>query len=162
MREDQIRTFLRSNLSKIVLSCAGAVYPVPFKSEEVAYKEYCLDLPIIGHQLVCTEAAQILAFIVMELNSFLAVGEKMFPNMPRNEGVKLLVSANNEILNTTCSKLAAILSKSEGKGTAVITPPAVMNYSGENKMAINCADSVFLHCQSSDFSFNFIATFQVL
>jgi CheY-specific phosphatase CheX len=162
MREDQVRTFIQSNLSKIVESCVGASYPFPFKSESTPHKEFSLDLPIIGHQLACTEGAQILSYMVMELNSFLALSAKMFPKMPRNEGVKLLVSANNEILNTITSKLAAILSKSEGKGNAVITPPVVMNYAGTNKMALNCADSLFLRCQSSDFSFRFVTTFQMV
>jgi CheY-specific phosphatase CheX len=162
MREDQVRTFIQANLSKIVESCAGASYPFPFKSESSAPKEFSLDLPIIGHQLACTEGAQILSFMVMELNSFLALSAKMFPKMPRNEGVKLLVSANNEILNTITSKLASILSKSEGKGSAVITPPVVMNYAGANKMALNCADSLFLNCRSSDFSFQYVATFQMI
>jgi hypothetical protein len=162
MREDQVRTYIQANLSKIVESCAGAVYPAPLKSEGVACKEFCLDLPIVGHQLVCTEGAQILSFMVMELNSFLALSGKMFPKLPRNDGVKMLVSANNEILNTISSKLAVILSKSEGKGTATITPPVVMNYSGASKIAINCADSHILQCQAPDFSFRFIATFQMI
>jgi hypothetical protein len=162
MREDQVRTFIQSNLSKIVESCAGACYPFPFKSEIGAHKEFSLDLPIIGHQLACTEAAQILSYMVMELNSFVTLSAKMFPKLPRNEGVKLLVSANNEILNTITSKLASILAKSEGKGSAVITPPVVMNYAGTNRMGLNCADSLFLHCQSSDFSFRFITTFQMV
>ncbi len=162
MREDQVRHFIEANLSKIVLGCAGAVYPAPFKSEAVACKEYYLDLPIVGHQLVCTEGAQILSFIVMDLNSFLAMGRKMFPEMPRNESVKMLVSANSEIINTISSNLACILSKAEGKEGSVITPPAVMNYSGDQKMAINCADSIILDCKSSDFGFRFIATFQII
>ena len=162
MREDQVRTFIQSNLSKIVESCAAASYPFHFKTESTAPKEFSLDLPIIGHQLACTDGAQIMSYMVMELNSFVALSAKMFPKMPRNEGVKLLVSANNEILNTITSKLASILSKSEGKGGAVITPPVVMNYAGANKMALNCADSLFLNCQSSDFSFRFVATFQMI
>lgn len=162
MREDQLRTLIQTNLSKLVESCAGASYPFPFKSESFAPKDFSLDLPIVGHQLAFTEGAQILSFMVMELNSFLALSAKMFPKMPRNEGVKLLVSANNEILNTITSKLAAILSKSEGKGSAVVTPPVVMSYAGADKMALNCADSLFLHCQSSDFSFRFITIFQMV
>ena len=162
MREDQVRTYIQANLAKLVESCAGAVYPNTFKSEVLAFKEYSLDLPIIGHQLVCTEGAQILSFMVMELNSFVALSGKMFPKMPRNEGVKMLVSANNEILNTISSKLAVILSKAEGKGSAIITPPVVMNYAGVNKIAINCADSHLLHCQASDFFFRFFATFQMV
>ena len=162
MREDQVRTYIQANLSKLVEGCAGAVYPLPFKTEVSVCKEYCLDLPIVGHQLVCTENAQILSYMVMELNSFLFLSGRMFPKMPRNEGVKMLVSANNEILNTIASKLAGILSKTEGKGNATITPPVVMSYAGENKMALNGADSIFLHCQSSDFSFRFIATFQMV
>lgn len=162
MREDQVRTYIQANLSKIVESCAGSVYPSPLKSEGIACKEYSLELPIIGHQLVCTEGAQILSFMVMELNSFLALSAKMFPKLPRNDGVKMLVSANNEILNTISSKLAVILSKSEGKGTATITPPVVMNYAGANRIAINCADSHILQCQAPGFSFRFIATFQMI
>ncbi len=162
MREDQVRTYIQANLSKLVESCAGAVYPAPFKSEGLVFKEYCLDLPIVGHQLVYTEGAQILSFMIMDLNSFLAVSGKMFPKMPRNEGVKMLVSANNEILNTITSRLSGILTKSEGKGNAVITPPVVMSYAGENRLAVNCADSHFLQCNSSDASFRFIATFQMI
>ncbi len=162
MREDQVKSFIESNLPKIVLACAGSVYPDPFKSEVKIHKEYILDLPIVGHQLVCTDKAQILSFIVMELNSFLAIGRKMFPEMARNESVKMLVSANSEILNTINSKLAFILSKVEGKGGAVITPPVVMNYSGEHKMAVNCPDSIFLRCQSKDFAFDFITTIQLI
>jgi hypothetical protein len=162
MREDQVRTYIQANLAKIVETCAGAVYPNPFKSEALACKEYPLDLPIIGHQLVCTEGAQILSFMVMELNSFLALSRIMFPKMPRNEAVKLLVSANNEILNTISSKLASILSKVEGKGSAIITPPVVMNYTGSNKILVNCADSHLLHCQAADFCFRFISTFQMV
>lgn len=162
MREDQVRTFIESNLSKIVLACAGSVYPTSFKSEGLTHKEYTLDLPIVGHQLVCTDKAQILSFIVMELSSFLVIGKKMFPDMARNESVKMLVSANSEILNTTNSKLAFILSKVEGKGGAIITPPVVMNYSGEHKMPVNCVDSIFLHCQSQDFAFDFVTTVQMI
>jgi CheY-specific phosphatase CheX len=162
MREDQVRHFIEANLSKIVLGCAGAVYQAPLKGETIACKEFCLDSPIVGHQLVCTDGAQILCFIVMELNSFLAMGGKMFPGMQRNESVKMLVSANSEILNTISSKLASILAKSEGKGAAVITPPVVMNYSGDQKMALHCADSIFLDCKSQDFGFRFIATFQMI
>lgn len=162
MREDQVRTFIQTNLSKIVESCAGASYPFPFKSESIAQNEFSLDLPIIGHQLACTEGAQIMSYMLMDLNSFVALSAKMFPKMPRNEGVKLLVSANNEILNTITSKLASVLSKSEGKGSAVITPPVVMSYAGVNKMALNCADSLFLNCRSPDFSFRFVMTFQMI
>jgi hypothetical protein len=162
MREIQVRQFIESNLAKVVLGGAGAVYPSPFKCEAVPRQEYCLDMPIVGHQLVCTETAQILSFMVMDLNSFLVAGAKMFPGMARNESVRMLVSANNEILNTISSKLAFILSKVEGKEGALITPPVVMNYSGDQKMALNCADSIFLECKSQDFGFRFIATFQAL
>lgn len=162
MREDQVRNFIQTNLCKIVENCASASYPFPIKGETIVHKDFSLDLPIIGHQLACTDGAQILSFIIMDLNSFLALSAKMFPKMPRNEGVKLLVSANNEILNTITSKLASILSKSEGKGSAVITPPVVMNYAGANKLALDCADSLFLNCRSSDFSFRFVATFQMI
>ncbi len=162
MREAQVKSLIESNLSKIVLACTGAAYPTSFQNQLIACKEYWLDLPIVGHQLVCTERTQILSYILMELSSFVVVSAKIFPNMARNESIKLLVSGNNEILNTVSSKLAFILSKVEGCGNPIVTPPLVMNYAGENKMPVNCADTIFLHCQSPDFSFRFLTTVQML
>jgi hypothetical protein len=162
MREDQVKAFVDGNLSKIVLASIGPVYPNSFQTQALDCKEYCLDLPIVGHQMVCTEKAQILSFILMELNSFMAASARIFPAMARNESIKMLVSGNNEILNTASSKLAFILSKAEGRGTPIITPPVVMNYSGENKIDIICADAIFLQCQSRDFAFRFITTVQMV
>ena len=70
MREDQVKTFIEANLSKIVLGCAGSVYPDALKSEAMACKEYILELPVVGHQMVCTEGSQILSFLAMDLSSY--------------------------------------------------------------------------------------------
>jgi hypothetical protein len=162
MREEQLREFIGGSLAKVVLACTGAAYSFPFQAQALSCKEYSLDLPIVGHQLVCTEGTQIVSYILMELNSFLTASATLFPNQPRNESIKMIISGNNEILNLVDSKLAAILSRVEGRGSAVITPPVVMNYSGGNKLAINCSESIMLQCQCRDFAFRFISTLQMV
>src|SRR5690606_35064962 len=99
-------------------------------------------------------------FFVMDPRSFVKAGEMLFPKMPRNESLKLVVSANAEILNWTSSKIGFVLVKMEGKGDVTITPPRIMNFSGEGRLPILCEDTLFWAFQSQDLAFDFIITVQ--
>jgi hypothetical protein len=160
MQADSLKSLIDNNLAKIVLAGMRGVYPGDFRSGPAFHREYSLTCPIVSHQLVFTETMQILSFFVMDPRSFVKAGENLFPKMPRNESLKLVVSANAEILNSTSSKFGFILGKMEGRTDVVITPPLIMNFSGEGRLPLTCEDTLFWTFQSQDLAFDFIITVQ--
>lgn len=160
MQTDPLKSLIDNNLAKIVAAGMRGVYPGVFASEAVFHREYVLESPIVTHQLVCSETMQILSFFSMDPRSFVSAGEKLFPKMARNESLKMVASANSEILNSTSSKFGMVLSKMEGRNDIVITPPLIMNFSGEGRIPINCDDTLFWVFRSPDMAFDFITTIQ--
>lgn len=160
MQVDSLKNLIDRNLAKFLMAGMRGVYPGAFKSAPVFHREFSLACPIVTHQLVCSESTQILSFFVMDPASFVKAGEKLFPKMPRNESLKLVVSANAEILNSASSKFGFILGKMEGRTDVVITPPLIMNFSGESRLSLACEDTLFWNFLSHDLAFDFIVTVQ--
>jgi|SRR5690606_1733766 len=160
MKHEALKTLIDNNLVKIVSAGMRGVYPGAFKSAPAFHREYSLTCPIVTHQLVCSGTMQILSFFVMDPRSFVKAGVMLFPKMPRNENLKLVVSANAEILNWTSSKIGFVLGKMEGKNDVSITPPLVMNFSGEGRLPIPCEDTLFWTFRFQDLAFDFIITVQ--
>lgn len=160
MQTDPVKSLIDNNLSKIVMAGMRGVYPGAFESKAAFHREYVLESPIVTHQLVCSDNMQILSFLSMDPRSFVKAGEKLFPKMARNESLKMVVSANSEILNSTSSKFGMVLSKMNGKNDTIITPPLIMNYSGEGRIPLNCDDTLFWGFRSPDIAFDFITTIQ--
>jgi hypothetical protein len=162
MQESSLKSLINGNLSKIVTACMRGIYPFAFRSAPKLHGDFSLDLPIVGHQLVFSEKTQVLSFMVMDLPSLIKAGESLFPRMPRNESLKMIVSANNEILNAADSKFGLLMARIDGKNDVVITPPLVMNFSGENRLPIPCEDAVFWTFTAPEISFDFIVSVQAV
>jgi hypothetical protein len=98
----------------------------PAKAETV----YLVQAPVVLSQLAMSPISQILSFLTMETDSMVRVGKRMLPDKPKEEALKLVVSANAEVLNFVTSRLAWLLSKLENSRETDISPPRIGNFSG--------------------------------
>ncbi|MDQ2999713.1 MAG: hypothetical protein M3Y08_00420 [Fibrobacterota bacterium] len=160
MNEEQLKSIVDANLEKIVALGLRGVYPFAFVGSASPRREYSVDSAIVNNQLVFTPTTQILCFLIMDLTNTLLAAQKLFPKMPRNESLKMVVSANNEIINSASSKLGMVLSRAAGNGEVTVTPPLVMNHTGENRLPLNVSDCLFWTFRSECIVFDFIIAIQ--
>jgi hypothetical protein len=86
----------------------------------------------------------------------------MLPDRPREEALKLVISANAEILNFVSSRLAWLLSKLENAPNTEISPPKVGNFSGTQAIRIRAEEGVFFDfsCAPQNLAFKFATCIQ--
>src|SRR4051812_49248248 len=137
MKESVLRDLIGSNLGRLVNSGLQGVYPDAFSGRALYADSYfTVQAPIVLSQLACSPATQVLSFLIMETDSMLRVGKRMFKESPRDEAMKLVVSANAEVLNFISSRLSWLLAKTEGIPMADISPPKVGNFTGSQAFRI--------------------------
>lgn len=165
MKESVVKDLIGGNLVRLVTSAAQGVYPDAFEGKAAAGQGLIsIDSALALSQLACSPLSQILSFLTMETDSMVRLGSIMMPGGPREESLKLVLSANAEILNFVSSRLAWLLSKLESTSETGISPPEVSNFSGDRAFRIRgdeclCFDFT---CAPQNLAFRFTAEIQTL
>jgi hypothetical protein len=173
MKESVVRDLISGNLARLIHGGLQGVYSDPFTARSVkAEGAYLVQSPVVLSQLAMSPLSQILSFFAMETDSMVRLGKRMLPGKPRDEALKVVVSANAEVLNFVTSRLAWLLSKLENSRDAEISPPRVGNFSGAragNAAAmpayrIRAEEGVFyeFECAPQRLSFKFACCVQTL
>lgn len=158
-----MRDLLAGHLAKLVSGGLQGVYPDAFTGRALRPEgQYAIQSPVVLSQLAASPAAQILSFFVMETDSMVRAGRRLVPGSPREEAVKVVVSANAEVLNFASSRLAWILAKLEGLPGAEITPPRIGNFTSTQAFRIRGEEGIFLEfaCPAQDLAFRFASVVQ--
>jgi hypothetical protein len=163
MKESVVKDLIGNNMIRLIHGGLQGVYTDAFagrilKSEGV----FEIHSPIVISQLALSPASQVLAFLIMETDSMLRLGKRMLPDRPKEEALKLVVSANAEILNFVSSRVAWLLSKLENAPNTEISPPQVGNFSGSQAYRIRSEEGVFFEfaCAPQNLAFRFAAAIQ--
>jgi hypothetical protein len=163
MQESVVRDLIGSNLIRLINGGLQGVYPDAFAGRLVkAQATYAVQSPVVITQLAMSPATQVLSFLIMETDSLVRLGKRMLPDRPREEALKLVISANAEIVNFVSSRLAWLLSKLENTPNTEISPPKVGNFSGISAHRIRGDEGVFYEfaCAPQHLAFNFAACIQ--
>ena len=94
----------------------------------------------------------------------LRLGKRLLPDKPRDEALKVVISANAEILNFVSSRVAWLLSKLENAPHTEISPPKVGNFSGTQAYRIRAEEGAFFEfaCAPQNLAFRFAACIQTI
>jgi|GEM_PF-1587941 len=131
MKDSVVRDLIANNLARLVNGGLQGVYTDPLAARLAkAEAVYQVQAPVVLSQLAMSPVSQILSFLTMETDSMVRVGKRILPNKSKEEALKVVVSANAEILNFVTSRLAWLLSKLENSRETEISPPRVGNFSG--------------------------------
>jgi hypothetical protein len=131
MKESMVRDLIANNLARLVNGGLQGVYSDPFAARPAkAEGLYQVQAPVVLSQLAMSPLSQILSFLTMETDSMVRAGKRLLPDKPKDEAVKLVLSANAEVLNFVTSRLAWLLSKLENSRDTEISPPRAGNFSG--------------------------------
>jgi hypothetical protein len=163
MKESVVRDLIGNNLVRLINGGLQGVYSDAFAGTLVKSQGiYAVQSPVVVSQLALSPAAQILSFFIMETDSMMRLGKRMLPDRPRDEALKLVISANAEILNFVSSRLAWLLSKLENVPVTEISPPKVGNFSGTQAYRIRGDEGVFYEfaCAPQHLAFKFAACIQ--
>ncbi|MEO7427203.1 MAG: hypothetical protein ABI036_18590 [Fibrobacteria bacterium] len=163
MKESLVRDLIGSNLVRLINGGLQGVYPDPFSGRLLKSEgNYAVQSPVVITQLAMSPATQVLSFFTMETDSMVRLGKRMLPDRPREEALKLVISANAEILNFVSSRLAWLLSKLENAPNTEISPPKVGNFSGPMAYRIRSVDGVCYEfaCAPQHLAFKFAACIQ--
>lgn len=165
MKESVVKDLIGSNLIRLVNSGLQGVYPDPYAGRPIkAEGVFTVNSPVVLSQLALSPGAQVLSFLAMETDSMVRLGKRMLPDKPKEEALKLVVSANAEILNFVTSRLAWLLSKLENVRDTEISPPKVGNFSGIQAYRIRAEEGLFLEftCNPQKLAFRFYACVQTV
>lgn len=162
MHEEQLKTLIDTHFEKLIAAGIRGVYPFAFSGAPTPRQHYQVDSAVVNNQLVFSPSTQILSFLIMDLACLIATAENVFPKKPRNDGLKMIVSAHNEILNSASSKLGLLLARIEGRNEVVVTPPMVTNHSGEGSLHLNAGECLFWTFRSEKITFDFVVTIQTI
>jgi hypothetical protein len=163
MKESVVRDLIAGNLARLVGASLQGVLPDPFAARSVKSEGlYLVQSPVVLSQLALSPVSQILSFLSMETDSMVRLGKRMLPGKPKEEALKLVVSANAEILNFTTSRLAWLLSKLENSRDTEISPPKVGNFTGPRAFRIRAEEGVFyeFECAPQRLAFRFACCVQ--
>jgi hypothetical protein len=165
MKESVVKDLIGNNLVRLINGGLQGVYPDayagrPIKTESV----YPVQSPVVITQLALSPASQILSFLIMETDCMLRLGKRMMPDKPKEEYLKLVISANAEVLNFVSSRLAWLMSKLENVSNTEISPPKVGNFTGTQAYRIRPDEGVFFEFTSApqQLSFRFVASIQTV
>jgi hypothetical protein len=165
IKESLVRDLIGNNLSRLVAGGLQGVYPDPYAARAIRPEGvYLVQSPVVLSQLALSPASQVLSFLAMETDSMVRLGKTMLPGKPREEALKLVVSANAEILNFVTSRLAWLLSKLENVKETEISPPKVGNFSGPQAYRIRAEEGIFYEftCAPRRLAFKFAACVQTI
>jgi hypothetical protein len=165
MQESVLRDLIGNSLPKLVLVGVQGVHPDAYTARPIRPQgTYQIQSPVALTQLALSPASQVLSFLVMETDSMMRLGKRMLPGKPRDEALKLVISANAEILNFVSSRLSWLLSKLENVSNTEISPPKVGNFTGTQAYRIRAEEGVFLEfeCASQQLSFRFASWIQTV
>lgn len=163
MKESVVRDLIGSNLARLIHGGMQGVYTDAFSGRILETGgHYEISSPVVVSQLAMSPASQVLSFMVMETDSMMRLGKRMLPDRPKEEALKLVVSANAEILNFVSSRLAWLLSKLENAPNTGISPPKVGNFSGTRAYRIRAEEGIFFEfaCAPQNLAFRFASCVQ--
>lgn len=144
MQESVVRDLVASNLARLVNGGLQGVHPETYAARALqADPAHLVQSPVVISQLALSPRTQILSFFDMGTDSMVRLGRRLLPGRPKEESLKLAVSANAEVLNFLSSRLAWLLSKLENVRQTEISPPRVGNFSGGRAYRIRAEDGVF-------------------
>lgn len=165
MKESVVKDLIGNNLVRLVNGGLQGVYPDPYAGRPIKTEGiYSVQSPVVVTQLALSPSSQVLSFLAMEADSMLRLGTRMLPDKPREEALKLVISANAEILNFVTSRLAWLLSKLENARETEISPPRVNNFSGVQAYRIRADEGVFFEftCSPQKLAFRFASCIQTI
>ena len=123
MKESVVRDLIGSNLVRLIHGGLQGIYTDAFSGRILKTEgHYAVQSPVVISQLAMSPASQVLSFLMMETDSMLRLGKRMLPDRPKEEALKLVISANAEILNFVSSRIAWLLSKLENVPNTEISP----------------------------------------
>jgi hypothetical protein len=165
MKEAVVKDLIGNNLVRLIHGGLQGVYTDAFAGRVLKPEGiFAIQSPVVVTQLALSPASQVLSFLMMETDSLIRLGKRMFPDRPREEALKLVVSANAEILNFVSSRVAWLLSKVENAPNTEISPPKVGNFSGSQAHRIRADEGVFFEfaCAPQHLAFRFAASIQTI
>jgi hypothetical protein len=165
MKESLLRDLLGSNLVKLVNSGLQGVYPFAFASRPFKPAgSFSVESPVVLSQLAISPKAQVLVFLIMETDSMLRASMQLFPKESRDDALKLIVSANAEVLNFVTSRVSWLMAKLEGISGAEVSPPRIDNYSGGQSWRVRGEEGLFQEfwTQEQALSFRLVTSVQAL
>jgi hypothetical protein len=163
MKESVVKDLISNNLVRLMAGGLQDIYPDSYAGQSVKSNPIIIvQSPIVLSQLACSPASQILSFFVMDSDSLLRLGKRMFPDRTKEDSIKLVISANAEILNFVSSRLAWLLSKLENATDTEISPPKIGNYTGRQGYRIRPEDGICFdfNCSPQKLSFRYAACIQ--
>ncbi|MEO6095816.1 MAG: hypothetical protein ABIW76_09070 [Fibrobacteria bacterium] len=165
MKEAVIKDLIGTNLVRLIHGGLQGVYTDAFLGRALKTEGmFAIQSPVVVTQLALSPTSQVLSFLMMETDSMLRLGRRMLPDRPRDEVLKVVISANAEILNFVSSRLAWLLSKLENAPNTEISPPRVGNFSGSQAYRIRTDEGLFFEfaCAPQNLAFRFAATVQTI
>jgi hypothetical protein len=162
MQESQLRDLLGKGLPKIAVAALAGVYPMGFVAQPAPSRDYLLTDLVVGSQLLYTSNIQVTSFLTMDPSQLIRLGTRAFPKKSRGELPKVVIAANNEAHNTIMAKLAYLIGRIDGDREVVITPPLIVNCSGEGGLRIQGADALFLNLVCLDISLYLMMSIQMV
>ncbi len=160
-----VKDLIGNNLVRLMTGGLQDIYPDSYSGLQIKFENLItIQSPIVLSQLACSPASQILSFFVMDSDSILRLGKRMFPNRPKEDALKLVISANAEILNFVSSRLAWLLSKLENIEETEISPPKVGNFTGTQGYRIRAEEGLCFdfNCSPQKLTFRYAACIQSL
>jgi hypothetical protein len=160
MKESVLRDLVAGSMVKLVSGGLQGIYPDKFAGKAFkAEGQYVVQSPVVLSQLAVSPAAQVLSLLVM-----VRAGRRICPGTPKEEALKLVLSANAEVLNFTSSRLSWLLAKVEGIAGAEITPPKVTNFTGVQAFRVRADEGVFFEflCPAHNLAFRLAVVVQCL
>jgi hypothetical protein len=165
VKESVVRDLIGNNLVRLISGGLQGVYPDPYAGRPLKTAgPFLVQSPVVVSQLALSPASQVLSFFMMETDSMLRLGKRMLPDRPREEALKLVISANAEILNFVSSRMAWLLSKLENVSDTEISAPKVGNFTGTQAYRIRPEEGVFYEftCAPQNLAFKFAASVQTV
>jgi hypothetical protein len=165
MKESVVKDLIGNNIVRLMTGGLQDIYPDSYSGQAVKNEHMItVQSTIVLSQLACSPASQILSFLTMESDSLLRLGKRMFPDRTKEDALKLVISANAEILNFVSSRLAWLLSKLENVSDTEISPPKVGNFSGTQAYRIRAEEGLCFEftCSPQKMAFRYAACIQTL
>lgn len=162
MQESQLRDIIAKGLPKIAVAAIAGIYPLEFLVQPQPNRDILLQEQFVGHQLIYTHNIQILSYLTMDPEQIITLGQRAFVKSTRAELPRLVISANGEAQNTIMAKLGFLIGRIDGDGKVTVTPPIVLNCSGDDARMIPGGDSVFINLLCNQIAIRFAVVVQMV
>ncbi len=163
MKETVVRDLIAKNLVRLITGGLQGVYTDGFAGRATPYADtIAVQSPVVLSQLAVSPSSQILSFLIMETDSMVRAGKRLFPSQGKEESLRFVVSANAEVLNFVSSRLAWLLSKIENVPNTEISPPKVGNFTGTQAYRIRPDEGICFDfsCPPQNLAFRYAAAIQ--